>query len=278
MVQVGGAGSGQGADQVNRCGRVRVGADHAGRVVAAGFLGGLDAVDDVAAVVGQAVGVQVGRARLGVLAGDAGQLYDGHRRAVGQYCGHLQQGADVRADVGLGVGLEGLGTVAALQHERLAVGDVRQLCLQLLHLGGEHDRRHGLEDLAHVLRLGGVPGGLLLCVSGDCVLELLVQVARQRGQVRQYVFGDVDCPTHPISSSTNPTALQPISPAFSQTVKKLSHYLDTAPEASIGNASMHTRNLRRLWRASTSASWLPSGTLGRRGRPAICQYCFSSRV
>ena len=72
--------------------------------------------------------------------------------------------------------------------------------------------------------------------------------------------------------------VQAVQPATSHKAVLSSHILDTAPSRFNGKCSAHTRNFRRLWRASTRASWLPSGTRGRRGLPAICQYCFSSQV
>ena len=101
--QVAHPGAGHRADQVHRRRRVRVGADHPGRVGDPGLRGGGQRVDDVAAVGRQAERIQRGRAGLGVLAGDPGDLDHRHRRAVGQHDGHLQQGADVAPDVRFGV-------------------------------------------------------------------------------------------------------------------------------------------------------------------------------
>ena len=87
---------GQRAHQVHRRAGVGVGADHAatGRATRASGVGD-QRVDHVAAVGRQAERVDVGRARLGVLAGDAADLDHRHARAVGQHDGHLQQRADV---------------------------------------------------------------------------------------------------------------------------------------------------------------------------------------
>ena len=169
LVQVGGAGVGQRTHQVHRRGGVCVGAHHAGRVVGAGFLGGLHAVDQVATVVQQTVGVAVRGARLRVLAGDAAHLHHRGGGAVGQHDRHLQQGLNVAAQVRLSVRLEGFGAVAALQQEGLAQGHVGQLLLQLLNFRGHHDRRHGFQDLAHATRVVRIPAGLLLRVAGQRV-------------------------------------------------------------------------------------------------------------
>ncbi len=85
-----------------------------------------EAVDHVSAVGPQAERVDVGRPRLGVLAGDAGDLDHRHAGAVGEHDRHLQQRADVGADVRFGVVDERLGAVTALQQEGLAEGDIGQ--------------------------------------------------------------------------------------------------------------------------------------------------------
>ena len=84
-----------------------------------------------------------------------------HAGAVGQHDRHLQQRADVAADVRFGVVGERLGAVAALQQERLAAGDLGQLGLQPVDLGRHGDRRHALQHRAHRLGLVGVPARLL---------------------------------------------------------------------------------------------------------------------
>ena len=108
-------------------------------------------VDHVAAVGQQPRGVQVGRPRLGVLAGDPAELHHRHGRAVGEHHRHLQQHPDLARDVGLRAGGEGLRAVAALQQERLAPRHLGQPLTQLVDLGGHHQRRHpgqGQRDLA----------------------------------------------------------------------------------------------------------------------------------
>ncbi len=155
-----------------------------------------EAVDHVPAVRLQAQCVDVGRPRLGVLAGDAGHLHHRHAGAVGQHHGHLQQGADVAADVGFGVVGERLRAVAALQQKRLAPGHLRELFLQPDDLGGHGHRWHAFEHLAHRRRLIGVPAGLLGGRLGQRGVQLRPQVDRQRRQRRQLVDRNVDGPVH----------------------------------------------------------------------------------
>ena len=81
LVQVGIAAGGEGAQQVQRAGRLEVAELHARRIGDARFGGELGAVDDVAAVAGQgdvALRLGVGGARLGELPGHAAHLH--HRQ------------------------------------------------------------------------------------------------------------------------------------------------------------------------------------------------------
>ena len=183
--------------QVHRRTGVGVGPHQAGRVVVAHRCVGREAVDHVAAVGLQAERVDVGRARLRVLARDAGDLHHRHARAVGQHHRHLQQRADVGPDVRLGVVDERLGAVAALQQERLAARDVGQLRLEPLDLRRHGQRRHALQNRPHRLRLVGGPARLLGGGLGQGGVEPLAQVVGQRRQIRQLVDGYVDGPVHP---------------------------------------------------------------------------------
>ena len=196
LVQVRGARAGQRADEVHGRRGVRVGAHHAGRVVGAGFLGGLVAVDEVAAVVQQAVGVAVGGARLCVLTSDAGHLHHGGRRPVGQDDRHLQEGLDVAADVRFGVGLEGLGAVTALQQEGLAQGDVGELLAQAADLRGDDDRRDGLENPPDTISMILVPARLLLGITSKNLVKLRCDIVRQRWEVGHLIDGEVNSPRH----------------------------------------------------------------------------------
>ena len=168
--------------QVHRGAGVGVGAHQPRRVVFAHRGIGREAVDHVAAVGLQPERVDVGRARLGVLARDAGHLDHRHAGAVGQHDGHLQQRADVGADVRFGVVDERLGAVAALQQEGLAARDVGQQPLEPLDLRGHRDRRHALQHRPHRLGLIGVPAGLLRGRLGQRGVQPLPQVVRQRRQ------------------------------------------------------------------------------------------------
>ncbi len=106
--------------------------------------GELRSVDDVAAIGRQrdvALRLVVRRARLGELAGHAAHLHHRQGRAEGQHDGHLQQHAERVADDVGGEIRKTLGAVAALQHERLALGGERQVRLQPPRLAGEHQRR-----------------------------------------------------------------------------------------------------------------------------------------
>ncbi len=84
----------EGAQQVERRSRLAVRHDLAFRIRNAGLFGELDAVDDVAAIARQFDAVlrfDVGRTRLGELAGDAADLDDRLLGAEGQHDGHLQE-------------------------------------------------------------------------------------------------------------------------------------------------------------------------------------------
>ena len=144
LAQVGVATGDEGAHEVQRRrGRV-VDVDEPLRVVGAGVGGEVEAVDGVAAVGRQghaAAGLEVGRPRLGVLPRDPADLHDRHRGGVRQHDRHLQQHAQLVADVVGGDAVERLGAVAALQQERLAAGDGGDLGLQVVALPREDERR-----------------------------------------------------------------------------------------------------------------------------------------
>ena len=102
LAQVGVAAGDEGADQVQRRGGGVVDLDQPLRVGHPGLGGEVEAVDRVAAVgrQGDAVaGLEVGGARLGVLAGEPADLHDRHGRGVGQHDRHLQQHPQLVADV-----------------------------------------------------------------------------------------------------------------------------------------------------------------------------------
>mmetsp|Transcript_9099 Transcript_9099/g.37231 ORF Transcript_9099/g.37231 Transcript_9099/m.37231 type:complete len:538 (+) Transcript_9099:2377-3990(+) len=161
--QAGVAAAGEGAEQVERGGALVVraheplGVGHArlGRV--------LGAVDDVAAVRRQLHAVHhlgVRGARLGELPRHAPHLDHGRGGAVHEHDAHLQDDAEEVADAIGGEVVKRLGTVAAEEHEAVALGGRRQPLLQPSHLACEHERRHALQLLHHALnrRAVGVVG------------------------------------------------------------------------------------------------------------------------
>ena len=157
VIEIGVAALREGAQQIERGGRLPVGHQHALRVRRARGLVELDGVDDVAAIARQLLAaLRLGRrgARLGKLPGDAAELH--HRRAAGisEHDRHLQEHAEEIADrVGAMLG-KALGAIAALEQERLAGGDAGELLLQLARLTGKHERREGRElalDLGELL-------------------------------------------------------------------------------------------------------------------------------
>ena len=102
------------------------------------------AVDEVAAVRGQrdvAARLDVGRARLRVLARDAADADHRLARAVHEHERHLQQDLQLRGDRLAAAVVEALGAVAALQHERVAARRARELAAQLLDLPRRDERR-----------------------------------------------------------------------------------------------------------------------------------------
>ena len=195
-IKIRSAGRGQRTHEVHCRRRVRVSADHSGRVVATSLIGGLHAIDNVTAVIQQTIGVRIGRTWLGVLASDAAEFNHGNGCAVGQHHGHLQQRFHIATDMRLSIGLKGFRAIAALEQKGVTQGNVCQLLLERLDLGRNHDGRHGLENLAHVIGLGSIPAGLLLCVTLDDVLEDLVDAGGQWRKVWQNALRNIYCPTH----------------------------------------------------------------------------------
>ena len=153
------------AQQVQRRRRLHVGLQHPLRIRHAVGVGGLVAVDDVAAVGRILAPVDhLGRrrARLGELAGHAADLHHRALGAEGQDHRHLQHHLEGVADVVGGELGEALGAVAALQQERPALGHVGQLSPQLARLAGENQRRIGGELAFHCRQRGriGIVGHL----------------------------------------------------------------------------------------------------------------------
>ena len=144
VAQVGEATGGEGAHEVQRGAARVVGVHEALGVGGARLEGELEVVDHVAAVGRQGhalAGLVVARAGLGVLPGHPADLDHRHRGAVGEHGRHLQDRLDPVADVVGGRRGEGLGAVAALEHERLAARHRGHPVAQHVALAGEDERR-----------------------------------------------------------------------------------------------------------------------------------------
>jgi hypothetical protein len=165
VVQVGETVVDQRADEVHRHRRARMALDHPARVGDAGLGGEGRAVDQVATVARQGhavLALGVGRARLGVLAGEAADAHHRQAHAVHQHQAHLQQHLEaVRDHLGRAV-VEDLGAVAALQQEALAILRLRQLLAQVHHFARSHQRRQRMQFVQDAFELLRVAIGRLL--------------------------------------------------------------------------------------------------------------------
>jgi hypothetical protein len=144
VLEVGIATHREGAQKVQRRGRLAVSHHLAFRVRNAGFLGELDAVDDVTTVARQRHAVErldARRARLGELAGNATDLDDRKLGAIGQHDGHLQEGAEEVADIVGAVLGKALGAVAALQEESVAFSYIGKVLLETARFTGKNEWR-----------------------------------------------------------------------------------------------------------------------------------------
>ena len=144
--QIGEASLGEGAQQVERRGRLLVGGQQSLGIGPARFDFERLVVDHVTPERRQ---LQVadpfggGRTRLGELPGNAAHLDDGDAGGVGESDRHLENDLQLVPD---GVGGEfgkRLGAVTGLQQEHVAVGDVRQLRREVACLAGEDEWWHG---------------------------------------------------------------------------------------------------------------------------------------
>ena len=123
VLEIGVAAGGEGAQKVERRRGLAIGLELPARIGLARGGRELDVVDDVAAIGRQGDAVdrlEVGRARLGELAGDAADLHDRRGGGEGHHHRHLQEHAEEIADVVGRMFAEALGAIAALQQERLA--------------------------------------------------------------------------------------------------------------------------------------------------------------
>ena len=129
LAQVRIAAGGEGAQQVERSGGLRIGAHHALRIVGPTARFEIDAVDVVAEVARQrhiALCLGVRAARLGKLACHAADLHHRLLAGKGHDDRHLKQHAESVADiVGMELG-EAFGAVSALQQEGLALAPLRR--------------------------------------------------------------------------------------------------------------------------------------------------------
>ena len=108
-------------------------------------------------------GLGVGRAGLGELAGDPAHLHDRDARRVGEHDRHLEDDLQLVADAVGREGVEGLGAVARLEQERLAVGHLGEGGGEVARLAGEHERRQAGELLED--RLEGASSGQSGCCA-----------------------------------------------------------------------------------------------------------------
>ena len=143
LCQVSEAAFGEGTKQVQCRGRLMVGSQHAPGIGHSRGRSRRVVVDDVTPEHRQldlANELRRRRARLGELPGDAADFHDRDTRAVGEDDRHLQDDLQLVADrVGREV-VEGLGTVAGLEQERLAGGDSAERASESARLAGKHER------------------------------------------------------------------------------------------------------------------------------------------
>ena len=144
VVQVGESAIDQRTHEVHRHRRTRVRLHHPPRIGDTRLRLELRAIDDVAAVARQGHAVArlgVGRARLGILAGEPPHPHHRQLQSVHQHQAHLQQYLEpVGDDVGTALS-KGFGTIAALQQEPPAFLCLGQLLLERQDLPRRHQRR-----------------------------------------------------------------------------------------------------------------------------------------
>ncbi len=148
--------------QVQRCRRLRVGAQHFLRIRNARIGGEIQIVDDVTAVAGQfhtIDGFGIGRARFRKLAGHPAQLDHRHLGTMGQDNRHLQQHFEsvtnrIRAEL-----LKAFSAIAALQQECFAASRCCKMPLQPVRLAAKNQ-----EWITCKLCLYGIQGRLIRIV------------------------------------------------------------------------------------------------------------------
>ena len=93
---------------------------------------------------------------LEVLTGEAADLDDGQRGRVLQHDRHLEHGLQASSDALGIVGLEGLGAVAAHEHEGLTARGGSELVHQLVALARENQGRKDAQFVNGRLQLGSI--------------------------------------------------------------------------------------------------------------------------
>ena len=144
VLEVGVAAGGEGAQKVQRRRGLAIGVQLPARIGLARRGRELDVVDDVAAIGRQGDAVdrlEIGRAGLRELAGDASDLHD--RRSGGErhHHRHLQEDPEEIADVVGRMFAEALGAISALQQERIACGRLAERLFELARFTCKNQRR-----------------------------------------------------------------------------------------------------------------------------------------
>lgn len=143
-MQVGEATVDQRAHEVHRHCRARMRGDHAARIGHARGLGEGRRIDHIAAIARQGHAIArfgIGRARLGVLPGEATHPHHRQMQAVHQHQAHLQQHLQPVGDGARFAIAEILSAIATLQQEALAFLRFRQLALERKDFPRGHQRR-----------------------------------------------------------------------------------------------------------------------------------------
>ena len=166
VLEIGVAAARERAQQVERRGGLAIGLDLPSRIGLARLRRELDIVDDVAAIGRQrdaADRLDVGRARLGELPGDAPHLHDRRRRREGHHHRHLQEDAEEIPNVVCGMLGEALRAIAPLQQKGLARRRLAQRPFELARLACKNQRRIARELALHrrQRRVIGIDRGLL---------------------------------------------------------------------------------------------------------------------
>lgn len=118
------------AQQVERCGGLKIGLQHPVRIGDARSGGEADIIDDIAAIGGKlriALFLKIRGTRLGELPGHAPDLHHRLFRRKGQHHRHLQENAECVADIVAAELSEAFSAVAALKQEGFAFRHIGEL-------------------------------------------------------------------------------------------------------------------------------------------------------